>query len=223
MAGIILIFVLILGVVGAIAYWGYLQEQKRREAFQAMAAQLGMSYAEKDYSLATRYQFLDALRKGENRYAFNILDGQFEGCPARAFDYHYETHHTDSKGHRHTQHHYFSFFVIEQEKQFPELRIYPEGIFSKLGQMIGFEDIDFESLEFSKAFVVKSRDRKFAYDVCHTRMMEYLLAHRELSIEIEGKCIATSFGRRLKVEEIPDRLRQLVEIRKLFPQYLYDA
>jgi hypothetical protein len=87
--------------------------------------------------------------------------------------------------------------------------------------MLGFGDIDFESIEFSKAFCVRSRDRKFAYDICHTRMMEYLLAHRDLSLEIEGHCVALSFPRRLDIEEIPGRLRQLVEIRNLFPAYLY--
>jgi len=30
---------------------------------------------------------------------------------------------------------------------------------------------------------VRSRDKKFAYDVCHPRMMEYLLARRDLAIE----------------------------------------
>ncbi len=208
-------------VVIALGVLGYLREKKRREAFQALAARLGMRYVARDRSLAKRYRFLDKLRQGTNRYAFNILEGEFKGYPVKAFDYHYETHSTDSKGRRTTHHHYFSFFILEQEKEFPELRIYPEGLLSKLGQMLGFDDIDFESIEFSKAFCVRSRDRKFAYDICHTRMMEYLLAHRDLSLEIEGRCVAMSFPRRLDVEEIPRRLEQLVEIRQLFPEYLY--
>ena len=206
----------------ALAIWGHLQEKKRGEAFRLLAQRLGLQYTERDDSFVPeRYKFLDKLRQGDNRYAFNILRGEYEQQPVQVFDYHYETHSTDSKGHRTTTHHYFSFFILEQEKQFPELLIYPEGVLSKLGQMLGFEDIDFESLEFSKAFVVRSRDKKFAYDICHTRMMEYLLAHRDLSVEIEGRCVAISFARRLNPEEVPERLGQLAEIRRLFPQYLY--
>jgi hypothetical protein len=217
----ILIIVLAVGLAVALVIIGYRLEKKRREAFQSLAARLGMTYTARDSTIASQYRFLDALCRGENRYAYNVLSGTFEGYPARAFDFHYETHSHDSRGRRTTHHHHFSFFLIEQEKAFPELRIYPEDFLSKLGQMMGFDDIDFESIEFSKAFVVRSADRKFAYDVCHTRMMEYLLAHRELSVEVEGRCIAISFNSRLKPEEVPVRLRQLVEIRRLFPEYLY--
>jgi len=219
---VILIFGVIIAIVILIAVLGWLREKRRREAFQAIAARLGLAFAPgRDHGLAAHYQFLDALRQGSNRYAFNVMHGQYQGYPVVAFDYHYETHSTNSKGQRQTHHHYFSFFVLEQARDFPELRIYPEGLWQKLGQMLGFDDIDFESLEFSRAFCVRSKDRKFAYDVCHTRMMEYLLAHRDLSVEIEHTAVALSFSRRLKPEELPERLDQLVQIVNLFPDYLY--
>ncbi len=220
--GMIVIIIVIIGIAIVGGILSHLWEKKRREGFQALAKRLGMRYIQRDDSIAGRYGFLDKLRQGSNRYAFNVLVGQCEGYPVQVFDFHYETHSTNSKGNRTTHHHYFSFFILEQEKHFPELRIYPEGIFQKLGQMIGFSDIDFESIEFSKAFCVRSPDRKFAYDICHTRMMEYLLQHRDLAIEIEGRCVAVSFNKRLDAEQIPGRLRQLVEIRNLFPKYLLE-
>ena len=218
----IFIFVVIIGLalVITIAILGHLWEKKRREAFQALAQRLGMRYIQRDDSIATRYRFLDALRQGSNRYAFNVLIGDYEGHAAQVFDYHYETHSTDSKGRRQTHHHHFSFFILALPRNFPELRIYPEGLLSKFGQMLGFDDIDFESVEFSRAFCVRSTDKKFAYDICHTRMMEYLLGNRQLSLEIEGPCLAMSFNSRLDPQQIPSRLRQLVEIRNLFPEYL---
>jgi len=222
MAAFPIILFLFLGtLVVGVLIWGYLAAKKRREAFQALARQLGLRYVERDDFILTRYGFLNRLRQGENRYAFNVLQGQYEGHPVKIFDYHYETRSTGAKGQRRTHHHYFSFFILEHDREFPELLIYPEGILSKLGQLLGFEDIDFESVEFSRAFVVKCKDKKFAYDVCHARMMEYLLAHRDLSIEIDGKCVALSFSYCLDPVEIPVRLKQLVEIRDLFPAYLY--
>jgi hypothetical protein len=216
-----LIIATVMLVIMGFAVLGWLQEKKRREAFQQVALELGLRYVGKDRSIGDRYGFLNALRQGDNRYAFNVLTGEHGGYPVQAFDYHYETHSTDSRGGGETHHHYLSFFILEQERSFPELRIYPEGLLSKLGQMLGFDDIDFESSEFSRALAVRSRDRKFAYDICHPRMMEYLLEHRDLSLEIEGRCVAMSFDRRLKPEDIPARLQQLIEIRRLFPEYLY--
>ncbi len=218
----VLLFAAIAALVIVIAVFGHLREKKRREALQRVAAALGLTYyVGRNYDIPDTYGFLNSLRQGRNRYALNVLRGACDGYPVQAFDFHYQTESTDSKGRRTTHHHYSSFFFLEQEKAFPEVRIYPEGLLSRFGQMLGFEDIDFESVEFSRAFVVRSRDRKFAYDVCHTRMMEYLLDHRDLSLEIEGRCIAMSFPRRLKPKEIPERLNQLVEIRELFPRYLY--
>ena len=87
--------------------------------------------------------------------------------------------------------------------------------------MFGYQDIKFESAEFSKTFCVRSPDKKFAYDVCNVKMMEYLLANRDLSIEIENEVIALAFNTRLSVEQIEFNLQRLVEIRSRLPQYLF--
>jgi hypothetical protein len=118
-----------------------------------------------------------------NRYVFNTLS-RLPGHGVTAFDYHYETHSTDSKGHRQTHHHYFSCFLLHLPRSFPELVIAREGFFSKVAQAFGYDDIDFESHEFSRKFCVRSPDKKFAYDICNARMMEYLLANDDLTIEL---------------------------------------
>jgi hypothetical protein len=213
-------FILLAILGGAFSWW---QAKKRREAFQALARKLGMRYIRRDRGIANRYSFLNKLAQGSNRYAFNILEGQFRGHPVHAFDYHYETYSTDSKGRRRTHHHYFSFFILHHQHYFPELRIYPETFLSKIGQMIGYGDIDFESIEFSKAFTVRSSDKKFAYDICHTRMMEYMLRDTSLALEFEGQCIALEFSSKLAVEQIEARLNQLCDIRDLIPDYVFAA
>lgn len=217
---LLVVALIVLVVIGAV--FSYLWEKKRREAFRAFAERIGFIYRSgRDYDLPSRYDFLERLDLGQNRYALNILEGTCDGFPIRIFDYHYETTSTDSKGRRQTHHHWLSLFILNLSKDFPELLIYPEGFFSKVGQFLGFQDVDFESIEFSRAFVVKSPDKKFAYDVCHTRMMEYLLDHQDLSIEIERDCLSFAFSPRLSPEEVEKRLAQIVEIRKLLPDYLF--
>ena len=217
---LVIVGVVALIIVGAIL--GYVAARKRREAMLAMAARLGLRFDPgKDRELARRYQFLDKLRAGENRYAFNILSGNYQSHDVMAFDYHYETHSTDSKGHRQTHHHYFSFFLLLMPIAFPELAIAREGFFSKVAQALGYDDIDFESHEFSRKFCVRSKDKKFAYDICNACMIEYLLANDDLTIEIEGPAMGISFNSRLSPEKIESNLNRLVAVRALMPDYLF--
>jgi hypothetical protein len=220
--GGILIFIVFAAIVIAAAIYAAISARKRREELLALATRLGLSFnPDNDYSVPSQFGFLDKLAQGSNRYAFNVLSGRYADNDVIVFDYHYETHSTDSKGHRQTHHHYFSFFILMLPMGFPELKIAREGIFSKLAQAFGYDDIDFESVEFSRCFCVRSQDKKFAYDVCHGQMMEYLLANRDLSIEIEASTLALAFDTRLAAAGIESNLRRLVEIRSLLPEYLF--
>ncbi len=215
-------FLAIFAVIGVMIYLGHLAEKKRREALLNAATQLGLSYSPaKDRALASHYSFIDRAKAGSNRYAFNVMRGDYRNHPVTAFDYHYETHSTDSKGHRRTHHHYLCFFVLTMEKAFPELKISREGFFSKIAQAFGYDDIDFESHEFSRKFCVRSRDRKFAYDVCHARMIEYMLSNQDLNIEIEASSYAFAFNGRLPPETLQRNLDRLVAARELMPNYLF--
>jgi hypothetical protein len=220
MEALIIVGVIALVVVAAI--FGHIAAKKRREAMLALAARLGLQFdPSKNWDLARRYGFLDKLRAGDNRYAFNTLSGATQGHNVVIFDYHYETHSTDSKGHRQTHHHYLSCFILHLPASFPELVIAREGILSKIAQAVGYDDIDFESHEFSRKFCVRSPNKKFAYDICHARMMEYLLANDDLTIEIEGDVLAITFSSRLDPERIEPNLNRLIALRSLMPEYLF--
>ncbi len=220
--GIIFIFILFALLVIGLAIYSVIAARKRREELFQLASRLGLDFSPgNDYGLADRFGFLDKLAQGSNRYAFNVLSGAYRQNQVLVFDYHYETHSTDSKGHTQTHHHYFSFFILLLPMSFPELKITREGILSKIAQALGYEDIDFESAEFSRTFCVRSKNRKFAYDVCNARMMEYLLANRDLSLEIEGPALAIAFDKRLSATEIEADLNRLLEIRLRLPDYLF--
>ncbi len=217
----VIIFVLFAGLVVAGLIWGAIAARKRREALFLLATELGLSYsAAKDRSLAGQYSFLNKLAQGSNRYAHNVISGEYEGHKVLAFDYHYETHSTNSKGQRQTQHHHFSAFILNLPVLFPEITITREGFLSKIAQAFGYDDIDFESHEFSKKFCVRSKDKKFAYDICHTRMMQFLLENDDLNIEIDGLSLAFLFDRTLKPERIHPNLMRLVLVRQLIPDYV---
>lgn len=221
MLGMIIIVFLCIGVA---IFWGGLSAKKRSNALSELATRLGLQFnPAHNYKIATHYNFLNKLRQGSNRYAYNIFNGKYQGHPIITFDYHYETKSRDSKGHTQTHHHHFSFFILTMEKAFPELTITKEGFFSKIAQAIGFDDIDFESVEFSKRFAVHSKDKKFAYDFCNGQMIDYLLGHPNINLEVDRNSLAIGFNVCLSAERIEMHLHQLVHIRSLMPNYLFTS
>lgn len=216
-----MIAVVVVGLMATAALYGFIQARKRREALFELAQRLNLRFdVGEDRAIAGRFGFLKQLTQGSNRYATNVLSGNYHQNEILAFDYHYETYTHDKNG-THTEHHWFSFFILTLPASFPELTIRREGIFTKIAEVFGYQDINFESAEFSKTFNVRSPDKKFAYDVCNAQMMEYLLANRDLSIEIENNVLALAFTNRLSAEQIEFNLQRLVEIRSRMPAYLF--
>lgn len=211
------VFVGFFALVIVIAIAGYITAQKRREAMLTLAGRLGLRFEpRRNRHLARELSFLNKLRHGSNRYAYNILSGNYQGHEVMVFDYHYQT----GSG-KDTHHHHLSFFILRLPGTFPELTIGPEGVFSKIAQAVGYDDIDFESHEFSRKFCVRSQDKKFAYDVCHSQMIEYLLANPDLTLEIDLHTLALAFDRRLRPEQIEPNLQRMIQIRSLLPDYLF--
>ena len=188
--GLIIFGVIALMIVFAIA--GHIQAKKRREALSALASHLGLRFdPNKDRSFDDRYRCFDALRWGDNRYAYNILRGEFDGRHIVGFDYHYETSRTDSDGDRTTTSHHFSAVIFQTALPLDGLTIRNEGFFDRMKTLFGFDDIDFESAEFSKAFHVKCRDRGMAYDVVQPETMEFMLKMPRFTLHFEeGKVMA---------------------------------
>ncbi|NQU10353.1 hypothetical protein HQ590_06165 [bacterium] len=178
---IIILFAVIF--VGIIVYGAHAKAQRRKE-LAAWAAGHGLRFLPASRSdLESRYPEFDCLRHGTNRYAYNLIDGDWQGRALLGFDYHYATHSTDSKGRRRTQHHHFSAVVLRSPMPLEPLLIRPEGAFDKVKQFFGFEDINFESAEFSRRFYVQAANRRWAYDVIHQRTMEFLLAQPDFHLQ----------------------------------------
>ena len=221
MEGDLFLTIIAIIVFGGIAIWKYHLDKKRREAMSALAGRLGLRFDEdRDYKLADRHRFLEELDQGTNRYAFNVMSGDFKGHPVTLFDYHYELTSGFGKNRR-TDHYYFSFFILSMDEDFPQLTIAKEGFFSKIGQALGNDDIDFESHVFSDRYVVRCADKKFAYDFCNTKMNQFLLDRYIFGIEVEKGSLAIGFETKLSVDQIEKHLIHLLEIRALMHNYLF--
>ncbi len=183
----ILIFLLFLTLIVISAIYAYRKAAQRRKDLAALAQRLGWQFRSgNDRELTARFGALRCLDQGSNRYAYNILEGHLGDRAICAFDYHYETYSTDSKGHRTTNHHHFSMAVLETGLPLKPLFIRPEGFLDRIGEFFGLDDIDFESSQFSREFHVTSPDRRWAFDVIHQATMEFLLAAPRFTIQMAG-------------------------------------
>ncbi len=212
------IFVVV--AVTAVIYTSF-AARKRREGLSELALRLNLDFdPSENYSFADQFGFLKKLAQGENRYAYNILSGKYQNYDVLAFDYHYEVTTHDKNG-SHTTHYRFSVFLLQMPMVFPDLTIRHENFFLKIAEAFGYQDIKFESAEFSKTFCVRCPDKKFAYDVCNAKMIEFLLANRDLSVEIDNQVIALVFNSCLSVDQVELNLNRLAQIRSLMPDYLF--
>jgi len=173
----ILAVLLIAAVVGGFAYLIHRSAVKRREALAALAVELGASFEPgKDYELHRAFDHFELFAKGKNRYGYNTLRGNADlGAWRVDFtmgDYRY----TVEQGDNDTTYTLSYALVHLPYDNVPDLFIRPEGLLDKIAGAIGFDDIDFESEEFSSRFHVSSSDKRFAYAVLHPRMMEFLMS-----------------------------------------------
>ena len=210
------IFILVGIVAIALVILGLVQAAKRRQALAAWAAKHGLRFAQhKDHYFDDRYPAFKCLRKGGSRYAHNRMFGVFDGLQIAAFDYHYAT----GSG-KNRSHHHFSAVIVQSPILLKPLSIRRENIFDKVGEFFGANDIDFESAEFSSKFCVKSPDKKWAYDVIHQRMMDYLLAAPDFRMQFDLTQVMVWGRRKFTPETFQQAIDHILGIYERLPDYL---
>jgi hypothetical protein len=187
------VFVIIGIIVLLVAIWAFARyakiaaerERQRLAALAQWASMNGFQFNPQDpWNLDGRYSGLFDIGKGHARWAFETLT-RTSPVPAAIFQYHFRTWETRTvtrngrtRVEQYEETHWRRYLILELGVEFPRLFLRTEGMFDKIAGFIGFDDIDFESEEFSKRYFCKSDDRQFAYAVIHPQMMEWLMGRR---------------------------------------------
>jgi hypothetical protein len=235
-AGVILVVLVGGSVVALIVYLAKLAAKRERErlaALNAWGAANGFSFYKTDpFDLDARYRGMGQIGRGHDRYAYEVLQ-RSEPVWAFIFRYHFVTtetrtvHHSDSNGRSYTttetyeQTHHHAYLVIELQAAFPMLVIRPEHWGDKLAGFLGFDDIDFESEQFSSRYFVKSADRQFAYAIIHPQMMEWLMDKRFVGQLQEGRFVIDITGVKFEPSAIADVWSQAVGFINRIPPFVW--
>ena len=211
--GFIAILIAFAGIAIIVAVFGAKARKQRQLALQAWASANGWHYTPEEVSsIERRFPGFGCLTQGDNRYGYNVMRGDRGDCDIWAFDYHYQTYSTDSKGHRTTHHHHFSALLVDSGLQLAPLTIRQEGFLDRMKGVFGYDDIDFESVEFSNEFWVTAPNKRWAYDVINQRNMELLLGSPRFALQLDGSHVLAWRNKTFKPAEFDQALTLVFEL-----------
>lgn len=131
------------------------QRAARTAALQSVAGELELDFSERDeWGMRSLLGDFELFQKGHRRKITNILSktsGLMEE-KVNIFDYQF----TISTGKSSRTYYQTVFFMQSKELELPEMLIYPENFFHKIGSLLGMQDIDFEEWKsFSDQFLLQ--------------------------------------------------------------------
>ncbi len=214
----LVLFALAIGVVVAIAIHQHKLEQERMAAMRRFARMWRLRYKVRDRAFAKQYEpGFKTLRRGTNRYAFNLLRGEHEGRQLAIFDHHYEVKTKDS-----TSHYHRTMLLMRLDVDLGKIELRPENWGDKVSSAFGFDDIDFESAEFSRRYYVQAGDKRLAYALFHPKMIEYLLRRGKIRLATYGPDILLwrKQHEQLTMLEMRKLIEDTYDILDLVPRYM---
>lgn len=227
--GFLILIIIPVAILGAVlAYFSYQAEKKRKQGLLDLAHKLGLNFdPTPDRHHDDEYAHFEVFRRGHSRKAYNTLAGaiNIDGkvYNIKMGDFTYKITSGSGKDQRTTTYNFSYMILLMYQLDMPSLLIRKEGMFDKLAGVFGFDDIDFESAEFSRKFYVKSDDKKFAYDVITPRMMSFLLEDCPVTVDIEQRrCLLTDGIKRWEAEKIEMIIEWVNTFYSLWPDHLMD-
>ena len=208
--------ILLVVIVGLFIVIGsILSSVKRQKELSAFAMENGLSFSPHAGDHHEQFESFDPFDRGHSRRTHNLIHGRRGRIDWEMFDYKFTT---GSGKNRHT--HHYGIIVAKIDLVLSRMRIRPEGFFDRLAGLVGFDDIDFESEEFSRRFHISSDDRKFAYDLIHPKMMEYLLAAPAANWQLGSRIVMITRSRRYKADELRGLMSLIDGFVERIPHYV---
>jgi len=174
-----ILFILLALALGAVIAMAVRQDRKRKRLLRAWARSHGFAMNEgRCDGWEREYPALKIFERGRHRHSSLHLAGEVDGHRVHCLDYRFTTGSGKNRRvHRH------GLVIVSTGTPVLPLRIRREHVFDRVGEFMGFDDIDFESAEFSRRFHVSGPDRKWAYDIIHPETMDYLMTTPSVAME----------------------------------------
>jgi hypothetical protein len=197
-------------VVSIIAISQYV-ERRRRDAMRVSAERMNLSFSENDdQSLRQRLSRFHLFSQGRSRRIRNVMRGRVADLDIAIFDYRYRTGGgNSSRTWRQTVLH----FDVQRMK-LPPFSLRPEHFFHRLGQVFGYQDVDFDTHPtFSSKYLLRGAHEDEIRSVFSDQLLTHLETQTGLSTEAAGgDLIYYRANRRVDPERIGEFIKDGVQI-----------
>jgi len=176
-----------LAITACSLIWSYFHEKKRTEALKLTAKTMGFSFSTsgREITQSTCENF-ELFSKGHSKKLKNEMWGVDTGNNISIFGYSYsQGYGKDSRTYNQT------VLSIECDKlQSPNFELTPENAFHKIGQVFGYQDIDFESFPiFSKKYLLRGNDEVNIRKLFTPAVIKFFELNQNLYIEVQGNTL----------------------------------
>jgi len=173
--------------IGMIFVFSRRLEKKRAEALVQVAGELRLVFTPGgDETLMSEHGAFHLFSQGHSKKIKNLMRGTVRDSNVALFDYEYTV---GGGKHRHT----WSQTVISlhlQGRMLPAFSMRPEQVWHKLGSMMGYQDIDFESNpDFSKKYLLRGRDEAAVRNIFTNRVLIFFESEPGLCVEAEARTL----------------------------------
>ncbi len=198
-------------VIGGISYAVWYFDKKRTDAMRAVAQTMGWTFHEEaERDPETRFGALPLFERGHSRKAKRIMTGELAGAPAVVMDYQF----TIGSGKSQQTHAQTVAIFPTHGAALPDFELAPENLFHKLGQVFGYQDIDFDQFpEFSKRYLLRGEDESAVRTAFNQTVLAFLEQNAGWTVQSRGQpvCVFRAMNRS-KPEEVPAFLADALRI-----------
>ena len=204
--------VLIVGAVAALLGLGiwtaWRLEKRRTEQCQAACTAMGFRWlGEANVITQPAPPLFD---QGHSRRAKNAMDGETAGHRVVLMDYTYVT----GSGKSRTEHKQTVVLFPASARGLPDFTLAPESFFHRIGQVFGYQDIDFaEDAAFSGAYLLRGEDEPAIRAAFHATVRSLLAGNPGWTVQTkQGAAVLCRAGKRCKPPELPAFLAEALRV-----------
>lgn len=190
-------------------------EKKRSEALEQSAKSMGFSYTKKpaENELGSIGN-LNLFMQGHSRKIFNMIRGSRNSFPLSVFDYKYTV-----GGGKHSHTYKQTVALIALTTALPKFYLGPEYFISRLGDLFGFKDIDFDNYPaFSDNYLLKGDNEPQIRALFKPEIITFFESQKKgIILEAQGNnLIFYRLNRRIKPAEINSFIDEVLKFSSLF-------
>lgn len=212
--------VVVFMIIGILATWAASMRAKRAQQMPIVAATAGLGFSEFDLFNTAAVPF-PLFREGDGRRIQNMMWKDADTNP-RVFEYGFYRLHKDQNRHEYQTWQWFSCALAQHNGKWPELRVTRERFFDRAAQTL-LPDIELESEEFNRTYVVQCADPKFATDLLDPQVMEFILGTKGLvDFQTKGRFVLATTSQLESAEAMVGLLGVIEGFVALVPPLVWD-